>query len=527
MGQAELLIAGLLVAIAGLSVLARRLSVPYPILLVVAGALFGFVPGLPQIKLDPEALLVLFLPPLLYGASIFANFNDLRANLRGLTLSTVGLVLATMCAVAWAAHALVPGLSWGAAFVLGAIVSPTDPLAAATIMRRLDAPRRLVSAVEGEGLFNDATALVAYRVAVAAVVAGSFSVAGAGLKFVGGAAGGVAVGLAVGWVVAEIRRRTTDAQVSVTISLLTGYAAFVPADAIGASGILATVTAGIYMGIRGPRILPARARLQGFFVWDIVDFIINAILFVLIGLQLHAVVDALSGYSAGSLAGYALAVTGMVVGTRLVWFFTVPYLVRAIDRRPAQRARRAGARWRLVMAWSGMRGAVSLAVALALPFATAAGGEFPQRDLIVFLTFAVIFFTLVVQGLSLPALIRRLGVTDAGADADEELRGRLVATKAAIEQIDALAGEEWTRDETVERMRSLYEYRKRRFAARAGKIQDDGYEDRSLAYQQMVQIVLGAQRDALLRMRSDGELSNQAMNRILRELDLEESRLEI
>jgi CPA1 family monovalent cation:H+ antiporter len=315
--------------------------------------------------------------------------------------------------------------------------------------------------------------------------------------------------------------------VSITISLLTGYAAFVPADAIGASGILATVTAGIYMGIRAPRILPARTRLQGYFVWDIVDFIINAILFVLIGLQLRAVVDALSGYPASTLAGYALVVAGVVVGTRLVWFFTVPYLLRAIDRRPAQRARRVGARWRLVLAWSGMRGAVSLAVALALPFTTAAGGGFPQRDLIVFLTFAVIFFTLVVQGLSLPALIRRLGVSDGGADANEELRARLVATKAAIEQIDALAGEEWTRDETVERMRGLYEYRKRRFAARAGKIEDDGYEDRSLAYQQMVQLVLGAQRDALLRMRSNGELSNEAMNRILRELDLEESRLEI
>ena len=527
MGQAELLITGLLVAVAGLSALARRLSLPYPIVLVVGGALFGFVPGLPEVKLDPTAMLVLFLPPLLYGASIFANFNDLRANLRGLTLSTVGLVLATMCAVAGAAHALIPGLSWEAAFVLGAIVSPTDPLAAATIMRRLDAPRRMVSAIEGEGLFNDATALVAYRVAVAAVVAGSFSLAGAGLRFVLGAVGGVAVGLAVGWIIAEIRKRTSDAQVSITISLLTGYAAFVPADAIGASGILATVTAGIYMGIRAPRILPARARLQGYFVWDIVDFIINAILFVLIGLQLRAVVDALSGYPASTLAGYALVVAGVVVGTRLVWFFTVPYLLRAIDRRPAQRARRVGARWRLVLAWSGMRGAVSLAVALALPFTTAAGGGFPQRDLIVFLTFAVIFFTLVVQGLSLPALIRRLGVSDGGADANEELRARLVATKAAIEQIDALAGEEWTRDETVERMRGLYEYRKRRFAARAGKIEDDGYEDRSLAYQQMVQLVLGAQRDALLRMRSNGELSNEAMNRILRELDLEESRLEI
>jgi CPA1 family monovalent cation:H+ antiporter len=527
MGQAELLIAGLLVAVAGLSALARLLSVPYPIALVVGGALVGFVPGLPQVKLDPEVVLVVFLPPLLYGSSIYANFGDLRANLRGLTLSAVGLVLATMGAVAWTAHALIPGLPWEAAFVLGAIVSPTDPLAAATIMRRLDAPRRLVSAVEGEGLFNDASALVAYRVAVAAVVAGSFSLADAGLKFVAGAAGGVAVGLAVGWVVAEIRKRTTDAQVSVTISLLTGYAAFVPADAVGASGILATVTAGIYMGIRGPRILPTRARLQGYFVWDILDFVVNAILFVLIGLQLRAVVNGLSGYSASTLAGYALAVAGVVVGIRLVWFFTVPYLMRAIDRRPAQRERRTGARWRLVMAWSGMRGAVSLAVALALPLTTDAGGGFPKRDLIVFLAFAVIFFTLVVQGLSLPALIRRLGVNDGGADAEEEVRARLRATKAALEQLDALAGEDWTRDETVERMRRFFEYRKRRFAARAGKIEDDGYEDQSLAYQRVLQAVLGAQREALLRMRSEGELSNEAMNRILRELDLEESRLEI
>ena len=527
MGQAEILIAGLLVAVACLSALARHLSVPYPIVLVLGGALVGFVPGLPEVKLDPEVVLVVFLPPLLYGASIYANFGDLRANLRGLALSTVGLVLATMCAVAWVAHALIPGLPWEAAFVLGAIVSPTDPLAAATIMRRLDAPRRMVSGIEGEGLFNDATALVAYRVGVAAVVAGSFSLADATLKFVLGAAGGVAIGIAVGWIVAEIRKRTTDTQVNVTISLLTGYAAFVPADAVGASGVLAAVTAGIYMGIRGPRILPARTRLQGYFVWDILDFIVNAILFVLIGLQLRTVVHALSGYSASTLAGYALAVTGVVVGTRLLWFFTVPYLMRAIDRRPAQRARRLGARWRLVMAWSGMRGAVSLAVALALPLTTDAGDGFPQRDLIVFLTFAVIFFTLVVQGLSLPPLIRRLGVSDGGVDADEEIRARLVATKAAIEQIDALAGEEWTRDETIERMRALYEYRKRRFAARAGKIEDDGYEDRSLAYQQMLQLVLGAQREALLQMRSDGKLSNEVMNRILREFDLEESRLEI
>src|SRR4051794_34701671 len=352
MGQAEIVIAGLLVAVAGLGALARVLSVPYPIVLVIGGALVGFVPGLPEVKLDPEVVLVVFLPPLLWGASIFANFGDLRANLRGLTLSTVGLVLVTMCAVAWAAHALIPGMPWEAAFVLGAIVSPTDPLAAGTIMRRLEVPRRLVSAIEGEGLFNDATALVAYRVAVAAVVAGSFSLADAGLKFLLGAAGGVAIGLAVGWAVAEIRKRTRDAQVNVTISLLTGYAAFVPADALGASGVVATVAAGIFMGVRGPHILPARIRLQGSFVWDIVNFVINAILFVLIGLQLRTVAGGLSGYSTSTLGGYALAVTGVVVVTRLAWFFTVPYLVWAIDRRPGQRERDVGPEGRFVVGWS-------------------------------------------------------------------------------------------------------------------------------------------------------------------------------
>jgi monovalent cation/hydrogen antiporter len=527
MHQAELLIVGLLIAVAGLSALARWLSVPYPIVLVIGGALFGFVPGLPEVKLDPDVVLVVFLPPLLYGAAFFANLGDIRANLRGITLTTVGLVLATMCAVAVVAHELIAGLPWAAAFALGAVVSPTDPLAAATIMRRLEMPRRLVGFAEAEGLFNDATALVAYRVAVATVVAGSFSMADAGLRFLAGALGGIAIGLVAGWIIAWIRERTADAQVSITISLLSGYAAFVPADALGASGVLAAVTTGIYMGIRGPSIIPARTRLQGFFVWDILDFLINATLFVLVGLQLRTVVDGLGGISAGTLAGYALAVSGVVIATRLVWFFTVPYLIRALDRRESQRARRVEPRARLVVAWSGMRGAVSLAAALALPLATDAGGAFPKRDLIIFLTFAVIFFTLVVQGLSLPVLIRRLHISDDGSEDREELRARLEAAKAALAQIDALADEEWTRDDTLDRMRRAYQYRKQRFAARAGKIEDDGYEDRSFAYQRMVQIVLAAQREALVRLRGEGTISNEVMNRVIRELDLEESRLEI
>jgi monovalent cation/hydrogen antiporter len=527
MGQAELLIAGLLVAVAGLSALARRLSIPYPIVLVIGGAAVGFVPGLPEVKLDPEVVLVVFLPPLLYGAAFFANLGHIRQSLRPISLNSVLLVLCTMGAVAVGAHALIDGLSWSAAFTLGAVVSPTDPLAGATIMRNLGMPRRLVNIVEAEGLFNDATALVAYRVAVAAVVSGSFSLAEAGLRFVGGAAGGLAIGLAVGWLIAEIRARTTDAQVSITISLLSGYAAFVPADALGVSGVIAAVTTGLYMGVRGPSIIPARVRLQGFMVWDILDFLINATLFVLVGLQLRTVVDGLDGISAPTLAGYALAVSGIVIGTRLVWSYTMPYLIRLLDRRPSQRARRVGARPRFVIAWSGMRGAVSLAAALAIPLDTDAGGAFPQRDLIIFLTFGVILATLVVQGLTLGPLIRRLGISDDGADEKEELRARLVATRAALERLDELTAEEWTRNETIERMRALYEYRQRRFAARAGKVEDDGYEDRSITYQRMVQIVLAAQRESLVRLRDEGQISNEVMNRVVREFDLEESRLEI
>jgi len=385
----------------------------------------------------------------------------------------------------------------------------------------------VVSAVEGEGLFNDATALVAYRVAVAAVVAGSFSLADAGLRFVAGGLGGVAIGLIVGWLIAEVRKRISDTQLNITVSLLSGYAAFIPADAIGASGVLAAVTTGIYMGIRGPSIIDARTRLQGFMVWDILDFLLNASLFVLVGLQLRVVVDGLSGYSAGSLAGYALAVSAVVILARVVWLFTVVYVIRAVDRRPSQRARRIGSAPRFVIAWAGMRGAVSLAAALAIPLHTDAGTPFPARDLLIFLTFAVIFATLVLQGLTLPAVIRRLHVESDGSEDREELRARLEATKAALAQLDALGDEDWTRDETVERMRGLYEYRKRRFAARAGKIEDDGYEDRSLAYQQMVQAVLAAQRDALVRLRNEGTISNEVMNRVVQEMDLEEARLEI
>jgi CPA1 family monovalent cation:H+ antiporter len=521
MEHTEAIIISLLVAVAGLSALATRVGVPYPILLVVGGLALGFLPGMPDVRLNPELVLVVFLPPLLYGSAFFANLRELRADARAITLASTLLVAVTAAVVAVAVHALVDGLPWAVCFALGAIVAPTDPVAATEIARRLDVPRRMINVIEGESLVNDASALVLYRIAVGAIGGGAFSLLDAGGRFVLGAAGGVAIGLAVAVAIREIRRRLDDPPVEITISLLSGYAAYVPADAIGASGVVAAVTVGIAVGWWAPGIATPLVRQQGFALWSLLTFLLNALLFVLIGLQLPAIVDGLAGESAGFLLGVAAAVSAAVIGTRMLWVMTTPYVIRALDRRPSQRARRVGWRLRMVSAWSGMRGAVSLAAALALPADT------PQRDLLVFLTFAVILATLVFQGLTLPALIRRLGVHGDDTEAREELRARLVATQAALARIEELAAEDWTRDDTLERMTGLYDYRRRRLKARAGKIEDDGYEDRSQAYQRVVREVLEAQRAAVVALRNDGTISNDVMHRIERELDLEDQRLEI
>ncbi len=526
MGEPELLLV-LMVAMGGLSVLAGVVRVPYPIVLVLGGLVLGFVPGVPPALLQPDLVLVLFLPPLLYQAAFFSSPRDLRADARAITLLAVGLVLATMSAVAVTAHALVGGLPWAAAFALGAIVSPTDPLAATTIARRLGVPRRLVTVLEGESLVNDASALVAYRLAVAAVVAGGFALWEAGVRFVAGAVGGVAIGLAVGWLIAEARRRIEDPVTEIVLSVVTGYAAYLPADGLGASGVLAAVTAGLYVGWRAPELASPSTRLLGFSFWEVLVYLLNAVLFILVGLQLHPILSGVSGRSAAVLLGQTALVSAVVIATRLVWGFTVPYLVRALDRRPAQRARRVGARERLVAGWSGMRGAVSLAAALALPLQASTGQPFPQRDLIIFMTFGVILATLVGQGLSLPRLIRRLGLHRDDSEEQEELRGRLRATDAALVRLEELAGEEWTREDTVERMRGLYQFRRRRLKARGGYLDDDGAQDRSLAYQRLVRELLEAQRREIVRLRNQGEISNEVMHRIERDLDLEDARLEI
>jgi CPA1 family monovalent cation:H+ antiporter len=522
MHDVELVLVILLVAVAGLAAAARAANIPYPIVLVVGGLVLGFVPGLPDVQLAPELVLVLFLPPLLYSTAFFASLHDLRRDVRPISLLAIGLVLATMCAVAVVAHALIDGLSWAAAFTLGAIVAPTDPLAATAILRRQQVPRRIVSVLEGESLINDGTALVDYKVAAAAALGGGFSLMDAGMEFVLGATGGILIGLVVGSLIAEIRRRLNDIPVEITISLLTGYAAYLPAEGLGTSGVLAAVTAGIVVGWKAPQISTASMRLQGTAVWETLVFLLNALLFVLIGLQLPLILDGLSGEPGLTLLGQAAAISLTVIVTRITWQNTVVFIVRALDRRPQQRARRSNWRVRLISGWSGMRGAVSLAAALALD------PDFPQRNVVLLMTFAVIFATLVMQGLTLPVLIRLLGVRDDGSEEREELAGRRAAVAAALAQIERLGDEEWTRADTAERMRGAYEYRRRRLDALAGELDDgENYEHRARKYQKMIRSVLDAQRAELVRLRNAGEISNEVMHRLERELDLEDERLEI
>ncbi|MGH8975959.1 MAG: cation:proton antiporter, partial [Acidimicrobiia bacterium] len=289
----EIVLAALLVSVAGLNALASRIGVPYPIVLVIGGLVIGVIPGAPRVELEPELVLLVFLPPLLYVAAFFSDLRALRADARGLSLTSIGLVLATMAAVAALAHALLD-LPWAMAFALGAIVSPTDPMAATSIMRRLGVSRRVVNLVEGESLVNDAAALVAYRVALGAATAGSFSLLEATLEFLVAAAGGIAVGLAVGWLIGEVRRRLDDPPTEITITLFTGYAAFLPAEHLHLSGVLAVVAAGLYLGWRAPQLASPSTRLQAFAVWEVLTFLLNATLFILVGLQLPVILDDLT-----------------------------------------------------------------------------------------------------------------------------------------------------------------------------------------------------------------------------------------
>ncbi len=522
----ELQLLVLLVSGAALLILSGPLRIPYPILLVLGGLLLGFGPGVPVVTMPPDVVLFGILPPLLYVSAYRTGLRELRKNLRPISLLAVGLVAVTTVGVAVVAH-IVADLGWAESFVLGAIVSPTDPIAAIAIGRRFGVPRRLTDIVEGESLVNDGTALVLLRTAIVAAVAGVFSPWAAGGRLVLAIVGGIAVGLVVGYVVRLVRRRLDNPPLEVTIAFLTGYFAFLPATVLGVSGVLAVVTAGVYLGWYTPELTSVQTRLQGSGFWEILTFLLNVLLFGLIGLQLRPIMDNLSGYGGWSLAGDVIAIVLAVILVRILWVFPATYVPRWLFPRVLARDPYPPWRYPAFISWNGMRGAVTIAAALLIPLNTDAGSPFPDRELIVFFAFTVVLATLVVQGMTLPLVIRALRLEESDGRADEEeARARIRAAEAALERLDELESEAWVLDDTAERLRGQYRFRIGRFSARVDPDGDGKIEKRSMKYQRLRRELLEAERQAVVEMRNTGEISDEVMRRVELDLDLEVSRLD-
>jgi CPA1 family monovalent cation:H+ antiporter len=523
----ELQLLALLASAAGLLILAGPLRIPYPILLVLGGLLLGFAPGVPTVTMPPQLVLVGILPPLLYVSAYFTGLRELRQNLRPISLLAVGVVGATTVGVAVVVHEAA-GIGWAESFVLGAVVSPTDPIAATAIGRRLGVPRRLIDIVEGESLLNDGTALVLLRTALLASVTGAFSIWSAGWDLLVTIVGGVAVGLAVGYAIRRVRRALDNPPLEVTIAFLTGYFAFLPASALDVSGVLAVVTAGVYMGWYTPELTTVQTRLEGRAFWDIFTFLLNVLLFGLVGLQLRPILDSLSGRGVWTLIVDATAIVLAVIVLRIVGVFAVTYVPRALFRRVRERDPYPPWTYPAFISWNGMRGAVTIAAALLVPLTTDAGDPFPDRDLIVFLAFCVVLATLVVQGLSLPAVIRvlRLEADDGGAEAEDAI-ARVRAAEAALARLDELVREDWVLEDTAERVRGAYRFRIDRFSARIDPDGDGKIEKRSLKYQKLRRELIEAERRAVVELRNTGEISDEVMRRVEHDLDLEVSRLDL
>ena len=524
MQQAETIVL-LLASVAALVLIARKLALPYPVVLVLAGLALSFVPHLPEVKLDPNIVFFFFLPALIYPAALFTSWRDFRRNLRPILLLAVGLVLLTTITIAWVAHSLVPGLPWAAAFALGAIVSPPDAVAATSVIQRLSVPHRIKAILEGESLVNDATALVAFQFAVAALMTGSFSLGHAAVRFMWVAIGGIGFGLLVSLAMRWVQRHLDDPPVQITISLLTPFLAYLPAEHLHISGVLAVVTAGMYLGWHSPVILRARYRLQAFAFWEMVVFLLNGFVFITIGLQLPAILRALKGESLTSLIDDGLLVSGAVVLVRIAWVFPATYLPRLLSRK--LRARDPSPPWQLValVGWAGMRGVVSLAAAFALPFVLNDGTAFPGRNYILFLTFSVILATLVFQGLTLPVLIRQLGIRDDGSTDEEERSARVEANKAALELIEQLPANGEFSTDTVNRVRAEYDERLEQLDLCAESPDECRGEVATPQYQRLQQKGLDAERETIIRLRNQQVINDEALRRIQRDLDLAEARL--
>jgi Na+/H+ antiporter len=516
-GFGALLLCGPLAVIAAVW-LADRVGVPYPVLLVAVGAVLAWLPWVKVPQLAPEIVFYVFLPPLLYYAAYFIAPDDLRASARPIGLLSVGLVLVTTAIVAGVVLGIT-GMPLAVALVAGAVVAPTDAVAATSVFKRLDVPERLATIVEGEGLTNDGTALVLYTGAVGTAMVGAVRPGPLVVTLLAAPAGGAALGLAVGWIAVQVRRRIDHSLLEITLSLVTPYLTYVLAEGAHLSGVLATVTAGVYIGSHLSAIFAPGARLQAFAFLDVLVFLLNAVLFTLVGMQLARSLHWVPGIPATRVVAVIAAVITVVVASRVVWMLSGPVTARLFRRgtdAPVWRER-------VVVAWAGMRGGLSLAAALAIPLRLADGTPFPNRDLVIVVAASVIVASLLIQGTSLPWLLRRVGLRaeDFGT---AENKARLKAARAALEWLDDAHHAE-AADEAAQSIRSLYE-------AKIGRLQrSPSSEDESDEAQEMERYralrlkLIAVERSVLMSLRRDGRINATVLRAIERDFDLEEARL--
>ena len=515
----ELVLLLLLCSVA-LGWVARHFKFPYPIALVVGGVALGFLPKLPQFPFDPQLILVLVLPPILYQAALLTSWSDFKASIRPISLLAIGLVIATTLAVGAALKFLVPGVPWAAAFVLGAIVSPPDAVAATAILSRLNIPRRIVTLLEGESLVNDASGLVIYKFAIVAVLTGAFSLADASVQFVGVALGGIAIGLALGFLFIAIHRRLGDPFIEVLTALIVPYTVYIAAESVHASGVLGVVAAGLLRGRYSPEIVSAEMRIIARSVWNVLVFMLNCLIFMLIGIQMSEIVDNLAHHSVWRLVGWGFAISFVAIAVRFVWVYLVAALPRWFSGSLREDDPELRKRELFIVSWCGMRGFVSLAAALSIPATLPGGAPFPHRDLIIFLTFFVIAVTLVGQGLSLPTLIRRLKVGSDWSMHVEQQRVRGAISAAALAAIDEMMKAEGAPDEWADQLRT-------EITERITLAAPEGLEHtpRTDLIARLRHTAIKAERKELIRLWRDNEISDEVMRHLEEILDFQEAHL--
>ncbi len=515
----------LLAVVTALAQVTDKVRIPYPILLVLAGIAIGLVPGLPNVTLDPDLVFLVFLPPVLYAAAWTTSWPDFKQAIRPISLLAIGCVLFTTVIVAIAAHYFIPDFGWAESFVLGAIVSPPDAVAATAATKGLKIPKRIVTILEGESLVNDATGLIAYRYAIAAAASGTFIFWLAGINFFYVAGVGIIVGILVGYAFFWIHKITPhNATTDTTFTLLAPYAAYLLAERFHASGVLSVVAAGLFLSPRSSQIFSNRTRLQAASVWDTMIFILNGVIFILIGLQLPIILANIAQHSLSMLLGYGALVSVATVLARIIWVFPGAYLPRWLSKSIREREPETNIRSVSVVAWSGMRGIVSLAAALGIPLMVSETKEFPNRDLIIFLTFCVIFVTLVLQGMTLRKVIEWLGIKSDDQHIKEEEKIRVELAGHVIEQIEENYSMGLS-DVVLNQIKSKYEIRIQR-------IRKDDSEHRMTPGQinelhRIHRELIQRERELILRLRKEGRVTDEIMRKIEYELDLEEARLEL